>query len=202
MEFKERIVLILAWLRYIGENYPSPYGTKVSYIREAMKTRNKADILDADIKYLFDKDYIENWYTPPDAKKWPYMYGMDYLIKITARGIDYLEEEKSKNKISPQVVQYIQSGFANVSGSGNAYSQVNINNTFKQVYNMIEQETKENPEAKEELIKEIKDIEEELKNNNFEKIKQKLSKLKEKAKFLFPVLQQIVVEVFKNWVGV
>jgi len=83
MEFKERIVLILAWLRYIGENYPSPYGTKVSYIREAMKTRNKADILDADIKYLFDKDYIENWYTPPDAKKWPYMYGMDYLIKIT-----------------------------------------------------------------------------------------------------------------------
>jgi tetrahydromethanopterin S-methyltransferase subunit G len=67
---------------------------------------------------------------------------------------------------------------------------------------MIEQETKENPGVKEELIKEVKGIEEELKNNDFEKIKQRLSKLKEKAKFLFPVLQQIVVEVFKNWVGI
>lgn len=202
MEFKERVLLILAWLRYIAENHPSPYGTKVSYIRELMRSRNKADVLDADIKYLFDKDYIEPWYTLPDSKKWPYMYGMDYIIKITAKGIDYLEEEKSKNKISPQIVQYIQSAFANVSGSGNVYSQVNINNTFKQVYNMIEQETKEKTGVKEELIKAVKGIEEELKNNDFEKIKQRLSKLKEKAKFLFPVLQQIVVEVFKNWVGI
>ena len=137
MDFKERTALILAYLRYIEENYPSPYGTKVSAIRTLIINNHKVSILDSDIKYLFDKGYIEPWYTPPDGKKWPYMYGWDYLIKITSKGIDYLEEVKSQEQPAQYLqknIQVIHSNVANVSQSGDVYAITNISDAFKQVY--------------------------------------------------------------------
>jgi len=201
MDFQDRIKLILNYVRYTNDKQTQyPYGIAVSVIRASAEKNQKVSILDSDIKYLFDKKYLEPFFTTP-GYKFGYFPAFNYLVRITVEGIDYLEEQKSM-KVSPQSIQVIQSEVANVSQFGNVYNTiVNINDAFKQVYNIIEQNTKDNLPLKEGLTKDVKEIEEELKKDNFEKIKGIIVKIKQKAKFLLPVLQQLIYEFIKIRLG-
>ncbi|MFH0732006.1 MAG: hypothetical protein V2A72_03675, partial [Candidatus Omnitrophota bacterium] len=161
IQFKDRIYFILQALRYYEDRNPINYGFKVSHLRGVFKDR--MFILDTDIKYLFEKKYVANWFHPQD--KFVYIPTMDYLLKITAEGIDYLEEHTSKKDSPPQITQYIQSHIANVSGSGDVYAAINISDAFKQIYTLIEEKTKDSPELKKELIGQVADIESEVKKS-------------------------------------
>lgn len=204
VELKERVLYILNYLKYIDEHLPPAYGTGVSTIRTLMSKNHNTMIYDSDIKYLIDKNYVES----PISGKFTYMGAVDYLMIISAEGIDYLEEEKAKKATSQkpsQNIQVIQSEVAHVSQSGDVYhTTININDAFKQVYVLIDQETKGNPTLRAELTKEVKgmegEIEEEVKKNNFEKIKEKVAKITNKARFLKPILESIVIEAIKKWV--
>jgi len=196
MEFKDRLKLFLRSLRIMEEGGDMVYGMSTSLIKTLILQLHKIDIPDIDIKYMLEKGYIKPWVGEYNGI---YISSMGYMVKISTKGIDYLEEENNPPLHSQQIVQYVQSHFANVSGTGNIQQTI-INDSFKDTYSLIEKSVTDD-KLKEDLIRSVKEIEEGLKKNDFEKVKTMFEKLKKKAEFLTPILQGIIVEAFKKWTG-
>lgn len=110
MDFKERTKAIANLLRYCEEQYNKTSGIRISRVKDIFSRACDVFIMDSDIKYLFEKEYIEYFYDSPDMDASTYVKGIDLSIKVTAKGVKYLDEEKESKKIPPQMMQLIKDG--------------------------------------------------------------------------------------------
>jgi len=196
MNFKERIRLILGYIRYLEESPYSTLGVNISLIKTLILSTHKANVLDSDVKYLLEKRYIRPWV----GEYTVFYQWADYIVKITSDGIDFLEQEQLPPIKSQQINQFIQGQNVNVSGTGNAH-QTNISNSFNEIYTLIEKQFANNVPLKEEIKKDIDEFQQEIHKGNFSRIKEIYEKLKKKVEFITPILQGIIVEAIKKWFG-
>ena len=121
-------------------------------------------------------------------------------VQITGKGIDVIEH---KQKFSDEY-PFIKTTIMQIQGDVNAPiiqatdSQVNfsqqVNDAFKQAYRMVESKIDMQPEQKEEVKKNLKALEEELRNKevDLDKIQKTWAWIKRNANWLVPTLTQVI----------
>jgi len=191
MNFKERIDGILNYLKYCEEEYVHLFGTKISSIKDIFLRACDALVMDSDIRYLFENGYVEYWYNASGMDEHIYIHGLDTKIKITAKGVKYLEEESKIKKAPPKIIQLVQDEMMDSAKPDRAV--MDTAGLFKQIYDSIDSHIKDDPQEKALLIQHIKEFEEELKKNNIQKVKEKINIFHREAKFLLPLLEHLIV---------
>ena len=107
MNIQERVDTILNCLQYCDEEHAGLPGIKISKIKDLLSKACDALILDSDIKLLFEKEYIE-YCNLSGMDVHIYIHSFNGNLKITAKGADYLIENKIYKKVPPLLAQLIK----------------------------------------------------------------------------------------------
>jgi hypothetical protein len=183
--------MMLEVLHKAAKEAPTSVGLSRDKMKDVLQIpENK---LDFNMFYLRDKQLVRLYQamgTPWES------------AEITAYGIDVVEDkEKYKDKFP-----FIQTTIQEIHGDVYApviqavNSQVNfsqqITDAFKQAYNMVETKGELPPEEKEEIKKNLKLLEEELKNKEPDagKIQGLLRWLKQNANWVVPTIIQVILK--------
>ena len=155
--------------------------------------------IDVNAKYLHDKGLIEaHW-------------GLDStrpgFAIITAYGMDVVEKPETLGRQFPFIqnnIQIIKGGVINsvvAQSSGN--QSINISESFNQIYEKIDSAEDIDSSSKEELKDEVREIEEHVKKGKLDPdwLKEKANKIKGKAVWLGPILQVVITEAIKKYLG-
>jgi len=124
---------------------------------------------------------------------------------ISAKGMDAVENPETFGDQFPFISNNIQIITGDVKNSLIAQTSgdqtINISESFNQIYNQIDKDERINLSAKEELKKDVKELEEHLKDTekiNLGWLKSKLSKIS-KTGWNSPILQNIILELIKAY---
>ena len=131
------------------------------------------------------------------------------LGKITAFGMDVIEGPRTIGSQFPFVQNNIQIIRGDITGSVIAQSSgdqiINISESFNQIYNRIDTQEDLDSSTSNGLKKDIKELEEHLSKGKIdlewilEWIKEKSSKIKEKASWATPIIQSVIIEGIKKY---
>lgn len=155
--------------------------------------------IDFNAKYLHEKGLLE--------VQWSLGEIIPSFAQITAYGIDVVEDPETTGRQLPFVQNNIQIIKGNINHSIVAQSArqqiMNISESFNEIYNQIDESENIDISSKDELKEEIKEIEEHLNEGNIDLdwIKEKSLRIKEKAHWVSPILQNIITEAAKNYLG-
>lgn len=143
--------------------------------------------IDSNVLYLEEKGYVR-------LEK--YLGSLFGDARITSYGKDLVENPEHFNNEFP--IQITQNIVTNSTGTiiGNSNAQtLTISDSFNTIYQELD---KQNPEKKEEIIKEVKSIEDELKKETPNKsvIKKGLNFLKENATWITPTIIELIKKSF------
>ena len=122
---------------------------------------------------------------------------------ITAVGMDVIEGPETIGSQFPFVQNNIQIIRGNITDSVLAQSSgdqiINISESFNQIYNRIDATENLDSSTRNGLKKDVKELEEHLNGDkiDLEWIKEKSSKIKEKASWAIPIIQNIIIEIIK-----
>ena len=122
---------------------------------------------------------------------------------ITAVGMDVIEGPETIGSQFPFVQNNIQIIRGDITGSVLAQSSgdqiINISESFNQIYNRIDATENLDSSTRNGLKKDVKELEEHLNEDkiDLEWIKEKSSKIKEKASWAIPIIQNIIIEIIK-----
>lgn len=114
--------------------------------------------------------------------------------QITSYGIDLVENPEGFNQEFPMnITQNIIQDSTGVAIGNNITQTIDINNSFKSIYEDLD---RKNPENKKQIKEEVKKIETELKKENINqsKLSKSLTYLKENASWIIPTLLEIIKE--------
>lgn len=142
--------------------------------------------LDSNMLYMEEKNYVE-LYKSIDA--------VFDGAQITAYGKDLVENKEPFNRDFPiSITQISVKNSAGVVIGDGSSAVVSMSDSFNDIYQNIE---KRNPPNKEEIIKVIKEVEEELKKESINKsnIKRLVEFLKTNASWIIPSLHEILKNV-------
>ncbi len=145
--------------------------------------------LDSNVLYLKEKNLIilgkEHTQTKPFIR-----------AIITAKGKDLVENKEEFNSMFPiNITQnIISNGIGAAIGNNNSIN-ISIEDSFKKIYDDIQKQDMSN---KEEIIKNVKEIEDELKKDSIDKnkIKKSIDFLKTNASWVIPSVIEIVKNIF------
>jgi tyrosyl-tRNA synthetase len=143
--------------------------------------------LDRNILYLEEKGYLKLLKTLSERFR---------TAQITSFGTDLVENPEEFNSEFPiKVTQNIVQNSTGVIIGDNNRQSISISQSFEQIYETIE---KRNPKNKEQIVEEVREIEEELKqpNPNKSKIAKSIEYLKSNASWIVPVIIEVLTKAF------
>lgn len=189
---KVRSVILRKLYEHNNTNPNFPY----YYLEEFTKLGISKEQISVNIRYLEEKGLV---------KKVLWDATIPTAAIISAKGMDAVENPETFGDQFPFISKNIQIITGDVKNSVIAQTSgdqiIDISESFNQVYKQIDKEERIDPSVKNELKKDVKELEEHLKN--VEKIdlgwlKRKLLKIS-KTGWNSPILQNLILEVIKAY---
>lgn len=140
--------------------------------------------------FNFNLDYLKKKYLIRSTKVLGQRY---YIVRITADGIDVVEDDEKLNRLFPFINQTII-----YNSPGTVINSNNVSISIKESFNPIYQEINErNPKNKSEIKSKVDELKQELEKDEINKSKvQECSKwLKKNAKWTIPMITQIFIAI-------
>ncbi len=184
MDNKEIRGKILDYIYQKDEEKPRYMASRQELIDFMGIDNNKVD---TNVLYLEDKGYL---------KLLKGMGALFFFAQITSEGKDLVEDPHQFHlKFPIHVTQNIISNSTGTVIGNNNIQNISISDSFKELYQEIERKS---PEGKDSIIKEVKNIESELKKKNVEKlsISNSLEYLKQNAAWIIPIIIEIIKTAF------